>query len=106
MMDLINNEVVLKLFAYMGVIFIAGFLGLIFWATFEWIKEKIRQARIDYRIKHRFDGKPIAKCWCRDCRAYNNKTGLCSVRNTYKADNGFCDKANPIWKGLEEKNGN
>lgn len=106
MMDLINNEVVLKLFAYIGIIFIAGLLGLIFWPTFEWVKEKIRQARINYRIKHMFDGKPIAKCWCRDCRAHNNKTGLCSVRNTYKADNGFCDRADPIWKGLEEKNGN
>ena len=104
-MDLISDEV-LKRLAFVGVICIAGLLGLIFWATFEWVKEKIRQARINYRIKHRFDGKPIAKCWCRDCRAYNNKTRLCSVCNTYKADNGFCDEANPIWKGLEEKNGN
>lgn len=103
-MDLISDEV-LKRLAFVGVIFIAGLLGLIFWATFEWVKEKIRQARINYRIKHRFDGKPIAKCWCRDCRTHNNKTGLCSVYNMRKADNGFCDRADPIWKGLEEKNG-
>lgn len=100
MMDLISNEV-LKLFAFVGIMSIACFLGLIFWATFEWVKEKIRQARINYRIKHRFDGKPIAKCWCRDCRAYNNKTRLCSVYNMYKADNGFCNGADPLWKRNE-----
>lgn len=103
MMDSISNEV-LKLFAYIGVMCIAGFLGLIFWATFEWVKGKIRQARINYRIKHRFDGKPIAKCWCRDCRAYNNKTRQCSVSNWRKADNGFCNEADPVWKRMEEKN--
>ena len=102
MMDYISNGV-LKLFAFIGIVCIAGFLGLIFWAAFEWVKEKIRQVRIDYRIKHRFDGKPIAKCWCRDCRAYNNKTRLCSVCDMYKADNGFCNKADPIWKRVEEK---
>lgn len=105
-MDLISNEVTLKLFAYIGIMCIAVFLGLIFWATFEWAKEKIRQARINYRIKHRFDGKPIAKCWCRDCRGRNNKTRLCYVNNVYKADNGFCDCADPVWKRMEDVNGN
>ena len=104
-MDFISNEV-LKMFAVVGVMCLAGFLGLIFWAAFEWAKEKIRQARINYHIRHRFDGKPLAKCWCRDCRAYNNKTNLCSVCNRCKVDNGFCDEADPIWKRLEEKNGN
>ena len=104
-MDLINNTVNLKLFAYIGVMCIAVVIAFIIWAISEWVKEKIRQTRINYRIKHRFDGKPVAKCWCRDCRAYINKTKLCSLCNRYKADNGFCDEADPTWKRMEEKNG-
>ena len=103
MMDSMNIEV-MKILAFVGLMCLGCLLGLIFCAFAEWVKEKIREARIDYLIKHRFDGKPIAKCWCRDCRAYNIKTRLCSVCDMYKADNGFCDEADPIWKRMEEKN--
>ena len=102
MMDSMSAEV-LKLFAFIGITTLAGFTGIIFWFFVDWGKERLRVIKINRMIKHRFDGKPIAKCWCRDCRGYNNKTRLCSVNNVYKADNGFCDGADPVWKRMEEK---
>lgn len=99
-MDFINVEV-LKSFAFVGIMSVAGFSALIFWAFVEWVKEKLRVVKINRMIKHRFDGKPIAKCWCRDCRAYNNKTHLCTVNNAYKRDDGFCYEADPIWREVE-----
>lgn len=56
-----------------------------------------------WKIKHRFSGKPIAKCYCVDCLYYKdnceiNKTGRCSRLEKIVADNGFCKEAFPYRK--------
>lgn len=102
-MDLINTEV-LKWFALVGIMALTGLIVLIFWALFEWVKEELRIIKINRMIKHRFDGKPIAKCWCRDCRMHNMGTGACSLPGVSRCtpDNGFCYEADPLWREFEK----
>lgn len=53
-----------------------------------------------YKYKHRFDKKPIAKCYCKDC-SYHDKNNRCSRLSMidgpsyYTADNWFCWQADP-----------
>ena len=94
-----------KVFALIGVMSVAGVFGLLTWAFAEWLKDRITDLKRAYRTKHRFDGKPIAKCWCRDCRMHNMKTGACSLPGVsiHTPDNGFCYEADPVWRESEEK---
>lgn len=76
---------------------IAFFLLIALWYL---IKELIDIAKRAYRIKHRFDGPPTAKCYCRDCTKHNNETKQCSkFSGWYTADNWFCWDADPSTKG-------
>ena len=101
---MLSNEWI-KIFAAIGVMAIAVGFALISWAFSEWLRDRIVDLKRTHKMKHRFDGKPIAKCWCRDCRTHNNKTGVCSLPgiSRYTPDNGFCYEADPVWK--EKENG-
>lgn len=90
----------LKIFAFFGIVCFAGVVGFMGFNFIGWLKDRIEEAKHNQRIKHRFDGKPIAKCWCRDCRMHNNKSGSCSLPGIgrHTPDNGFCYEADPIWK--------
>lgn len=99
------RETWIKIFTFIGIVSTAGIAGLVMTAFTDWLKGKIKEAKRNRRIKHRFDGKPTAKCWCRDCRMHNNRSGSCSLPGIgkYTPDNGFCYEADPIWKEIEEK---
>ena len=94
------RETWLKIFTFIGIVSTAGIGALIMTFFTTWLKDKIEEARRNQIMKHRFDGKPIAKCWCRDCRMHNNRSGSCSLPGIgrYTPDNGFCYEADPIWK--------
>lgn len=94
------NETILKGFALFGVMTIAVFIGILAYALISWIKYKIEEVIYIYRIKHRFNGKPIAKCWCRDCRR-RGKDDRCTLFGAYTQDNGFCYRAIPERKEME-----
>jgi len=64
------------------------------------IYDGVLNLRWRYKYKHRFDKKPIAKCYCIDC-SYHDKNGRCSHLSAidgpsyYTADNWFCWQADP-----------
>lgn len=64
------------------------------------IQESIVKLRWHYKYKHRFDKKPIAKCYCIDC-SYHDKNGRCSHLSAidgpsyYTANDWFCWQADP-----------
>lgn len=65
------------------------------------IGETIDRWKHNYRIKHRFDKPPTAKCYCVDCRHHNNVSNQCyrfgQTTKEYRctADNWFCWEAEP-----------
>lgn len=63
----------------------------------EAIKERVHTAKINYRIKHRFDKPPTADCYCVDCCYYSVETNKCFRSNSrepvYHRDNWFCADA-------------
>lgn len=60
--------------------------------AFENFIEKKRRA---YKIKHRFDKPPKAKCYCIDCARWDKKSSRCDRFDWYMADNWFCFDAEP-----------
>ena len=70
------------------------------------LKELIHTIRYNYRIKHRFDKPPTAKCYCIDCVRHNNETQRCyKFDGWYTADCWFCWDADPRKKeDIHEKN--
>lgn len=56
----------------------------------------IEKKKREYKIKHRFDKPPTAKCYCVDCVNWNEKNGFCSrFGDRYTADCWFCWEAYP-----------
>lgn len=55
----------------------------------------IDKKRWQYKVKHRFDKTPIAKCYCVDCQSYDNESQKCYQHDWYVADDWFCWNANP-----------
>lgn len=61
--------------------------------TYYFIVEKIEELKYDYKVKHRFDKPPLAKCYCKDCK-YHEDNGKCySFTKRRTADNWFCSWA-------------
>ncbi|WP_090246732.1 hypothetical protein [Eubacterium barkeri] len=62
------------------------------------IKEKISEAIGEYKIKHRFDKPPTAKCYCRDCKMWDPETRKCSdhCNSRIMNDACFCCFAEPL----------
>lgn len=63
--------------AVLGAIMLIGTIIVIATIIVQEIKEKIQEMKYQYKRKHRFDGPPIAKCYCKDC-IYWREEGLCS----------------------------
>ena len=78
-----------------GIILVTIGLSIsIFW---NWLRDQLSMAIYKYKRKHRFDRKPIAKCYCKDCihNSYSAYPG-CSLNNhKYVEDDFFCKKAEP-----------
>ena len=89
-------------FAIIGFIVVAGVIYFSIAGLLEVIVEAIRKAKRRYQIKHRFDKSPTAKCYCKDCRFYDEdgvfnfkRKGHCKWLNLTVNDNYFCWGANP-----------
>ena len=68
------------------------------------IKEHILTLKYNYRVKHRFDKPPTAKCYCRDCMRHDNESGRCyKFKEWLTADCWFCWDAEPRKKENENE---
>jgi len=73
-------------------------------AVFEEVKDRIAKKRWRYKVEHRFDKPPTAKCYCIDCARWED--GVCHKFKGWKtADNWFCWDAYPKAKEDEEDEG-
>lgn len=87
-----------------GAISTIVFVGCIFIGIICALKELIDKLKYNYRIKHRFDKPPTAKCYCVDCKHHCKVTGRCwrfgETTKEYRrtADNWFCWEAEPRGK--------
>lgn len=59
------------------------------------IQIEIEYAIKTYKIKHRFNKKPLAKCYCVDCKYYSKEDHYCSYNEIFVIDNFYCRDANP-----------
>ena len=100
------KEVVINFFTLLGFV---GFVLIAILAIQEFIdkaKYKIRQAKWEYKYKHRFDKPPTAKCYCIDCDFQYKENGsyICSrFSGINVAENWFCWLATPKEKDWEGK---
>lgn len=92
-----------SVFVMIGIIATVGMFCMILVSLFYWLKDIANDLRYNYKIKHRFDKKPVAKCYCRDCYEHS-KTGQCCLPGSdrYTPDNGFCYEARPLKKNEAE----
>lgn len=64
------------------------------------VKDLVGDLKWKYKIKHRFDKKPLAKCYCIDCENYSEDFGKCYSQgfeyypSEVKEDH-FCSLAEP-----------
>ena len=97
MSDLIN--VILHFCTMLGAAMIIGLVGFLLATILIEFKNKIEDWMYDYKIKHRFNKLPIAKCYCRDCRYHNPETHRCygfhENTNRRTGDGCFCYMAEP-----------
>lgn len=85
-------------FELLGVMVCIGLICLTTGLFITWIEDKIRSKIYDYRMKHRFDKPPTAKCYCIDCEFHNIRgTYWCHLPGMSRAtpDFGFCYEARP-----------
>lgn len=82
-------------YAGASTLFIIGLL--IVYCVAYFIRESIIDLRWKYKYKHRFDKKPIAKCYCIDCKYHgvNNDNTLCQLTNRHFPNDWFCKDAKP-----------
>lgn len=76
-----------------SVIILVAIIAFIIMKAYYFIVEKIEELKYNYKVKHRFDKPPLAKCYCKDCK-YHGYNGKCySFTERYTADNWFCSWA-------------
>lgn len=88
------NEVIVKVLAIFGGL---SLILVLSFCLFALISDYIIKARYTYKYKHRFNKKPIAKCYCRDCKLWNLETGECSdyCNSRRMSETWFCCFAAP-----------
>lgn len=87
-----------SIFAFAGMVFVFVFVLGLLYAIYEWLKDRIDDARWEYKYKHRFDKPPTAACYCKDCKWRSVENGKCSNvtwADRHTPDNGFCYEAEP-----------
>ena len=87
---------VIMVLVIFGIVAVIGILIMIAYFVYDAISEFIRQMRIRYIQKHRFDGSPTAKCYCVDCKCWNKANQACRAHSGwYTAPEWFCVHADP-----------
>ena len=61
------------------------------------IRDGIYELCWRYKYKHRFDKKPIAKCYCVDCKYHGrtNDNTFCQLHDKHFPGDWFCKDAKP-----------
>lgn len=54
------------------------------------IAEGVKRLNYHYKVKHRFNKPPTAKCYCRDCRFHWADGKCCSFVDKRTNDSWFC----------------
>jgi len=82
-------------YAGASTLFIIG-LSIIYCVAY-FIRESIIDLRWKYKYKHRFDKKPIAKCYCNDCKYHGriDDNTLCQLHDRHFPSDWFCKDAKP-----------
>ena len=85
-----------EVFACFGLFCTVAIIGCLIAALWYEFKEWIHRLKYNYRVKHRFDKPPTAKCYCRDCKRHDPKSGRCyKFKEWHTADCWFCWDAEP-----------
>ena len=80
----------INMFALFGALALLGGAIIILYMFYDWLKGRIQNLRRIWQYKHRFNKKPIAKCYCIDCRDYDEKNKFCRDLGRHVLDNTFC----------------
>jgi hypothetical protein len=81
---------------FLGVVTLCVLICGVIFAVYSALKDQIDRWKYNYRIKHRFDKPPTAKCYCVDCEHHSNETQRCyGFEGQYTADSWFCWQATP-----------
>lgn len=93
-----------EVFACIGLFCTVAIIGYLIAALWYEFKEWVHRLKYNYRVKHRFDKPPTAKCYCRDCKRHDPKSGRCyKFKEWLTADCWFCWDAEPNRKEDEVK---
>lgn len=95
-------------FKSVGIITVTVLFVFMVSILFIMVSDKIEELKYKYKYKHRFDKKPIAKCYCKDCvHQYEKcKNKYCRENDRYVADNWFCWHATPYIDAPDKENKN
>lgn len=73
-----------------------GTVAFLFLLVYDFLKGFFEVIIRDYKIKHRFDKPPVAKCYCKDCIHLGEYTHECDIIKHYEVrENNFCNYAKP-----------
>lgn len=80
----------INMLAGFGAVALIGGVIIILYMFYDWLKGRILNLRRIWQYKHRFNKKPIAKCYCIDCLDYDEKNKFCRYLGRNVLDNTFC----------------
>ena len=80
----------IDILAFFGALTLIGCVILALYMFADWLKDRIWDLRRIWQYKHRFNKKPIAKCYCIDCRDYDEQKELCRDLGIHVRDDKFC----------------
>ena len=66
----------INMLALFGALALIGGLIITLYVFYDWLKCRILDLRRIWQYKHRFNKKPIAKCYCIDCRYYDEQKSV------------------------------
>ena len=78
-----------------GICGISLIVGVTIVTTKEAISDWIAKKKWEYKCKHRFDKKPVAKCYCKDCAFYYDEECKYWAKRLGVLDNDFCSRGIP-----------
>ena len=80
----------INMLAGFGAVALIGGIIITLYIFYDLLKGRIWDLRRTWQYKHRFNKKPIAKCYCIDCLDYDEKNKFCRNLGRYVIDNDFC----------------
>lgn len=99
------GEYIINILAITGGVALATATIVVFVLFKDWLTDQINMAIYSHKRKHRFDGAPTAKCYCKDCIFYESDAWYCTFFSKYSIeDSNFCCWASPRKHDPEKKN--